>query len=398
MVTAAPRKVSILGATGSIGGSTADVILRHPDRFAVEAVAGGRDFRKLAAMARRLNARHAVIADPGAYSELKQALSGTGTTVAAGAQAVVEAAVLPADIVVAAIVGAAGLESTYAAVSAGRTVALANKEALVSAGAVVTAARDRAGATLLPMDSEHNAIFQCLLGHDPAHVERIVLTASGGPFRTWDAQRIRTARPADALKHPNWSMGSKITIDSASMFNKGLELIEARWLFDVPAAKLAVVVHPQSIIHGFVDYLDGATVAALGNPDMRVPIAHCLAWPERVASGVPRLDLPALRELTFEAPDEKRFPALRLAREALVAGGSHAAILNAANEIAVEAFLQGRIGFSGLAALVEDVLAALGAEAGTVPEDIAHVLAVDQDSRMRAGAMLARIADHHPPH
>jgi 1-deoxy-D-xylulose-5-phosphate reductoisomerase len=398
MVSDAPRRVTILGATGSIGASTADVILRHPDRFSVEAVAGGRDVGKLAATARRLCARQAVIADPGGYQALRDALAGTGIAVAAGMPAVTEAAVRPADIVVAAIVGSAGLESTHAAVEAGRTVALANKEALVSAGAVITGARERSSATLLPMDSEHNAVFQCLLGHDAAHVERIVLTASGGPFRTWDAERIRAARPADALKHPNWSMGAKITIDSASMFNKGLELIEARWLFGVPAEKLDVVVHPQSIIHGFVDYLDGATVAALGNPDMRVPIAHCLAWPERVVSGVTRLDLPALASLTFEAPDPVRFPALRLAREALEAGGAHAAILNAANEIAVEAFLAGRLGFTGIAALVEQMLETSGPDARRAPDTIGEVIAVDQDSRMRAKAALGRMALVHPAH
>jgi 1-deoxy-D-xylulose-5-phosphate reductoisomerase len=383
------KRITILGATGSIGKSTLDVIGRNTDAYAVEAVAGGSNVAALAETAVRALARHAVIADESGYSALKAALSGTGITVAAGPEAVTEAALHEADIVVAAIVGAAGLPSTFAAVSAGRTVALANKEALVSAGAVMTRARDRAGATLLPMDSEHNAIFQCLAGHDPAFIDRIVLTASGGPFRTWSPERIAAARREDALKHPNWSMGAKITIDSASMMNKGLELIEAAWLFGQPPAKLGVVVHPQSIIHGLVDFADGATVAAMGLPDMRVPIAHCLAHPARIASGVKRLDLAALGQLTFEAPDEARFPALRLARATLEQGGAAPAVLNAANEIAVEAFLAGRIGFTGIAGTVETVLDRFVGGRASAPDTIEAVISVDHDARKLARDVLA---------
>lgn len=391
----ARRRVVLLGATGSVGSSAADVLLRHPDRFEVVAVAGGRDVAKLAEVARRLRAGRAVVADLAGFGALTTALAGSGIAAAAGPDAVTEAALLPADIVVAAIVGVAGLPSAHAAIAAGRTVALANKEALVSAGAVMTDARTRSGATLLPMDSEHNAVFQCLAGHDAATAERIVLTASGGPFRTWEATRIRQARPVDALKHPNWSMGAKITIDSATMMNKGLELIEARWLFDMPERQLGVVVHPQSIVHGFVDFHDGTSVAVLGNPDMRVPIAHCLAWPDRIASGVARLDLPALASLTFEEPDGARFPALGLARAALAAGGPEAAVLNAANEVAVAAFLAGRIGFTGIAALVESMLERAG---GPAPADLGAVVAIDHDTRKRAAEAVERVASRHPPH
>ena len=385
-----PKRLVILGATGSIGRSCAQVIGESPERFAVTAVAGGRDGAGLARTARALGADFAALADPAGYGELKAGLSGSAIEAACGAEAVVAAALQPADLVVSAIVGAAGLEPTYAAVSAGRTVALANKETLVCAGAAVTAAARAAGARLLPLDSEHNAIFQALGGRDPGAIVRMTITASGGPFREWSAERIAAATRAEALAHPNWAMGPKVTIDSATLMNKGLELIEAHHLFGVAAERLAVVVHPQSIVHGFVAFADGSLIAGLASPDMRTPIAHCLGYPERIASGVAPPDLARLARLTFEPVDHARFPALGLATAALAEGGGAPTALNAANEVAVAAFLAGRIGFAAIWGTVEAVLSAMRA-AGEIaaPASVEAALAIHHIARDRAAGLLA---------
>ena len=379
------RSVTILGATGSIGRSTLDLVQRHPDRFDVMALTANRDVEGLAAAARATNARLAVIGEGSLYGVLKDALSDTSTEVAAGPDAVVDAARRGADWTMAAIVGCAGLMPTMAALEGGKTVALANKEALVSAGDLMLAAARRTGATLLPTDSEHNAIFQCLDRSAPKSVGRIIITASGGPFRTWSLEQMAAATPEQALKHPNWSMGAKITIDSATMFNKGLELIEAHYLFDMPSARLDVLFHPQSVIHSMVEYVDGSVLAQLGAPDMRIPIAHCLAWPERMETPVERLDLAAIARLDFEAPDLVRFPALRLARDAMEAGGAAPAILNAANEAAVAAFLARRIPFTAIATIVERVL---GRYVASAPQSLAEVLDIDAAVRREAEAMM----------
>ena len=387
--TESARRLTILGATGSIGRSTADVILASPGRFSVEAVVGGRDAKALAAMALELNAACATLADPAGYGELARLLAGTGVEVGAGPQAVVEAALRPVDMVVAAISGAAGVAPTHAALAAGRTIALANKECLVCAGSAFMATARRTGAQLLPMDSEHNAIHQALGGADPATIEKMILTASGGPFRTWSREAIDAAPPAQALAHPNWSMGPKITVDSASLMNKGLELIEAHFLFGVEAARLDVLVHPQSIVHGLVSFADGAVTAGMAHPDMKTPIAHCLGWPERLAIPVRRLDLAELGSLTFERADLERFPALGLAMSALARGGGFPTILNAANEAAVAAFLDGRIGFRDIALLVEAVLSAMdGAGEAREPQTVDEALAVDHIARERSRAIL----------
>ena len=386
----APKRLVILGATGSIGRSCAQVVGESPDRFAVAAVAGGRDGAALARAALTLGADFAALADPAGYADLKAGLAGSGVEAAAGPEAVIEAALRPADLVVSAIVGAVGLAPTYAAVSAGRAVALANKETLVCAGQVVMAAARHAGARLLPMDSEHNAIFQALGGRDPASIVRMTITASGGPFRQWSAERIAAATRAEALAHPNWAMGPKVTIDSATMMNKGLELIEAHHLFGVPAERLAVVVHPQSIVHGFIAFADGSLIAGLASPDMRTPIAHCLAYPERIASGVAAPDLAALSMLTFETADLARFPALALAMSALAEGGGAPTVLNAANEVAVAAFLDARIDFAAIARLVQRTLEAMaGAGEIRAPATVAQALAIHHIARDRASALLA---------
>ena len=359
-----PRRVSILGATGSIGQSTLDLIGRSPDRFEVVALTAGSNAEKLAELAIRHRAKHAALADPSQYERLKELLASTDIEVSAGEEAVCEAARRPADWIMAAIVGAAGLKPTFAAAGQGTCLALANKECLVSAGEVFLEAVKEAGATLLPVDSEHSAAFQAI-DPSPSHcIESITLTASGGPFRQWDAERLKTAKPDEALKHPNWSMGRKITIDSATLMNKGLELIEAYHLFPVDVHQLRVLVHPQSVIHCLVQYCDGSVLAQMSSPDMRTPIAYSLAWPERMPAPTARLDFVALRQLTFEAPDEVRFPALRIAREALRAGGTAPTILNAANEIAVEGFLAGQIGFMTIPKVVEAVLEASVSEIG----------------------------------
>jgi 1-deoxy-D-xylulose-5-phosphate reductoisomerase len=372
------RTITILGATGSIGQSTLDLVKRNPDRFTVDTLTANSDVAGLAAAARDTNAKRAVICDAAHYGALKDALSGSGIEVAAGPQAVCDAAGEGADLTMAAIVGCAGLAPTMAALKAGKTVALANKEALVSAGDLMLSIARRSGATLLPTDSEHNAIFQCLDRSAPKGVAKIILTASGGPFRTWSLEQMAVATPEQALKHPNWSMGAKITIDSATMFNKGLELIEAHYLFDMPADRLEAIFHPQSVIHSMVEYVDGSVLAQLGAPDMRIPIAHCLAWPERMDTPVERLDLAAIARLDFETPDVVRFPALRLALEAMVAGGSAPATLNAANEVAVAAFLGERIPFGRIAAIVEATLCRYSASA---PQTIEDVLAIDSAAR-----------------
>jgi 1-deoxy-D-xylulose-5-phosphate reductoisomerase len=388
--TTAPRRLVILGATGSIGSSTIDLVERNPELFSVVAVAGGRDHAALARIARALKPEFVAIRDEQAYGALKEALADTNIQVAAGREAIIEAALREADLVVSAIVGAAGVEPTHAALEAGRDVALANKECLVCAGAPFMRTAERAGIRLLPMDSEHNAIFQALGGADPATIEKMIITASGGPFRTWSREAIEKATVAEALKHPNWSMGPKITVDSATMMNKGLELIEAHHLFAVPAEKLDVVVHPQSIVHGLVSFADGAVTAGMGAPDMRVPIAHCLGFPERLSAPTPRLDLAAIGTLTFERPDFERFPSLRLALDALKAGGGLPTVLNAANEIAVEAFLAGKIPFGGIARHVAEAIeAAIADGSAREPASVAEALAVDHIVRERSRVALA---------
>jgi 1-deoxy-D-xylulose-5-phosphate reductoisomerase len=385
-----PRRIVLLGATGSVGRSTVDLLERDPEGFEVAAIAGGSDHVALARIARAVRAKFVAIRDPRAYGPLKEALSGSGIEVAAGADAVVEAAVREADLVLSAIVGAAGVAPTHAALALGRDVALANKECLVCAGIPFMRTAKRTGARLLPVDSEHNAIFQALGGADPATIERMTLTASGGPFRTWSKQAIAAATPEQALNHPNWAMGPKITVDSAGMMNKGLELIEAHHLFGVPAEKLDVVVHPQSIVHGLVSFSDGSVTAGLAAPDMRVPIAHCLGYPIRLQTPTPRLDLAAIGSLTFEKPDLDRFPALRLALDVLAEGGGLPTVLNAANEVAVESFLAGRIEFGGIVRHVSEACeAALKDGAAREPASVEEALQVDQIVRERSRDALA---------
>jgi 1-deoxy-D-xylulose-5-phosphate reductoisomerase len=381
------RSITILGATGSVGTSTLDLVEREPDRFSVEALTAYSDVEGLAAAAKRTRAKMAVIGDPTLYQALKDALAGTNIGVAAGATAIIEAAARGADWTMAAIVGLAGLEPVMAALGCGKAVALANKESLVSAGSIMMRAAESAGARLLPVDSEHNAVFQC---YEPApgRVSRIILTASGGPFRTWSREQMRPVTPAQAVKHPNWSMGAKISVDSATMMNKGLELIEAHHLFPVGADKLEVLVHPQSVVHSMVEYIDGSVLAQLGSPDMRVPIAHALAWPDRMETPCQRLDLAAIGRLEFEAPDFDRFPALALAKDALAAGGARPAVLNAANESAVAAFLRGEVGFLDIAAIVAEVLAQYEPPA---PETLADVVAIDAEARQKAASVMRRM-------
>ena len=372
------RRVTVLGATGSVGRSTLDLIARDRHGFEVVALTANSDVEGLAHAARSLDAKIAVVADERCLPALREALAGTKIEAWGGTAAVCEAASVPCDWTMAAIVGAAGLKPVLAAVDQGGTVALANKEALVCAGSIVTGAVARSGATLLPVDSEHNAIFQCL---DPAQarsLRRIILTASGGPFRTRSRGDMGAITPEQAVAHPNWSMGAKISVDSATMMNKGLEVIEAFHLFPVQAWQIEVLVHPQSVIHSMVEYADGSMLAQLGSPDMRTPIAHALAWPDRMEAPVRPLDLATVARLDFEAPDEARFPALRLAREALVAGGARPAVLNAANEVAVEAFLARRIGFLEIAAIVADTLERYDP---ATPDSLDTVLAIDAGAR-----------------
>ena len=380
------KTVTVLGSTGSVGTQTLDLLAADPGGYAVHALVGGRNAALLAAQAIRLRARLAVVADEAAYPALAEALAGTGIATACGGDAVAAAAAESVDWTMAAIGGAAGLPATLAAIRHGGVVALANKEALVCAGDVMLRAVAEHGATLLPVDSEHNAIFQAMADGNLRSIERITLTASGGPFRTASIEDMRRARPEAALRHPIWSMGTKISIDSATMMNKGLELIEAARLFGLESARISILVHPQSVIHGMVHYTDGSVMAQLGSPDMRVPIAHTLAWPRRIATQAPRLDLAAVGRLEFEAPDETRFPALRLARAALLAGGGAPCVLNAANEVAVAAFLQRRIGFLDIAATVDHVMQQVGAGAVATLD---AVLALDAQARDAAAARCA---------
>ena len=389
-VEAAVRKVAVLGATGSIGTSTLDVIARHPQRLRASVLAAGRQVDALVALCRTHRPRHAVIADEALYPALRDGLrdAGLDDVQAHAGDTALQALVAgdACDTVVAAIVGAAGLPSTLAAARAGKRLLLANKESLVLAGELLVAAAREAGADIVPIDSEHNAIFQCLAGSPAAGLKRIVLTASGGPFRGWKREQLRGVTPAQAVAHPKWSMGPKISVDSATLMNKGLEVIEAHHLFGLPGERIDVLVHPQSLVHSLVEFVDGSTLAQLGLPDMRTALAVGLGWPERIESGVAGLDLLAHGRLDFEAPDLDAFPCLRLAFEALASGGTAPAIVNAANEVAVSAFLQGRIAFPGIPALVEDCLAAVPAGAA---ESIEALLAADAAARDHANRRVA---------
>tara|TARA_R110000868_G_scaffold117918_1_gene313025 strand:- start:9071 stop:10291 length:1221 start_codon:yes stop_codon:yes gene_type:complete len=377
------RSVSVLGSTGSIGVSTLDLIAREPDRFDLVALTAHKNVKSLIEQARRLSPQFAVIGDMLLYNELKAGLEGTGIEVGAGRNAVIEAALRPADWVMAGIVGTAGLAPTLAAVRRGASVALANKECLVSAGPLFLAEVARSGATLLPVDSEHNAIFQVLEADRLHAVDKIILTASGGPFRLTSLEDMAKATPAQAVAHPKWDMGAKISVDSATLMNKGLELIEAHYLFPVGEPRLDIVIHPESIIHSMVAYVDGSVLAQLGAPDMRTPISYALGWPERMATPCARLNLAEIGALTFSEPDPVRFPALRLAREALKAGGAMPTILNAANEIAVAAFLGGHIGFLDIAVMVEKVLD-LGLVPSGDPADLDAIYEIDRIARLKA--------------
>jgi 1-deoxy-D-xylulose-5-phosphate reductoisomerase len=383
------KSLSILGATGSIGQSTLDLVRRQPDAFSVEVLTAQANVDGLAQAAKDVKAKRAVIGDESHYAALKAALAGTGIEVSAGRAAVIDAAACGADWTMASIVGCAGLEPVMAAIQRGGTIALANKESLVSAGDVLMVAVRDHGATLLPVDSEHNAIFQCFERENAAQVRRVILTASGGPFRQLGADMLSKVTPEQAVKHPNWSMGAKISVDSASLMNKGLELIEAYHLFPVTVDQLDVIVHPQSVVHSMVEYQDGSVLAQLGSPDMRTPISYCLAWPERMPAPVERLDLAKIAQLSFEAPDLERFPCLRLAKDALAQGRGAPAILNAANEIAVAAFLDKRIGFMDIPSVVESVLAGYDAP---VPATIADILALDSEARRRAAQQVEAVA------
>ncbi len=383
------RSLTLLGATGSIGASTLDLVRRSRNDWSIEALTANCSAGELAVLAREFGAKLAVVGDEACLPDLRVALAGSGIEAAGGRAALCEAAARPVDMTVAAIVGCAGLGPVMAAVERGGTVALANKEALVSAGNVLMQAVTAHGATLLPTDSEHNAIFQCLAGNRIEDVAKITLTASGGPLRTWSPERLAAATPAEAVAHPNWSMGAKISVDSATMMNKGLEYIEAYHLFPVGLDKLGIVVHPQSVIHSMVEFHDRSTLAQLGPSDMRVPIASCLAWPARMETPLAPLDLAAIGELTFFPPDEGRFPATRLARNAIEVGGGAPAVLNAANEIAVAAFLSGQIAFTRIAAVVEQALDVYaGQRSNAAPANLAEVLALDAEARGWAAEIL----------
>lgn len=381
------RTVTVLGATGSVGRSTLDLVARAPERFEVLALTANRDVDGLAKASRQVGAKRAVIADESLYLRLADALSGSGIETAAGEGAVLEAAAAGADWTMAAIVGCAGLAPTMVAIRGGKTVAFANKEALVSAGALMTGEARASGATILPVDSEHNAIFQCFDAARPASVRRIILTASGGPFRERSLEEMRGVTPAEAVAHPNWSMGAKISVDSATLMNKGLELIEAFHLFPLPADAFEVVIHPQSVVHSLVEYVDGSFLAQLGTADMRIPIAYTLAYPERMQTPCERLDLVKVGTLDFQAPDLERFPALALAQEALRVGGARPAILNAANEIAVEAFLAGEIGFLDIASIAAETLQGCDPPP---PHTVEEVLGIDGAARAAAAQIKRR--------
>ena len=383
------RRLSILGATGSVGSSTLDLVERYPERFEVVALTAARNMAALADAARRTSAKLAVIDDPLLLPELEERLSGTGCRSATGPEALREAAAGEAELVMAAIVGCAGLKPVMAAIEAGRTVALANKESLVTAGGLMTAAAEKSGSMILPVDSEHNAIFQCLAGNRSTDVARLVLTASGGPFRTKSRDEMAAMSPEQAVAHPNWSMGAKISVDSATMMNKGLELIEAHHLFDLPSDRIDILVHPQSVVHSMVEFVDGSVLAQMGSPDMRIPIAYALAYPERIATPAERLDLGRIASLTFEVPDSERFPALRLARRALEEGGAAPIVLNAANEEAVAAFLDRRIAFLDICRTVEEALLRIGA---AQPRSIAEVIDIDRRARALARELMSELA------
>ena len=388
------RRIAIFGATGSIGQNTVDLLTRQggAGAYQVSVLTGGRNVALLAAQARALRAGLAVTANAECYADLKAALAGSGTEVAAGPDAIAEAADRPADWTISSIVGAAGLVPGFRALAQGGTLALANKESLVTAGPLLLAQARRHGATILPVDSEHSAVFQALTGEDIAAVERIIITASGGPFRTWSAERIARATPAEAVAHPNWTMGRRISVDSASLFNKALELIETREFFGIDPDRIEVLVHPQSIVHALVGFIDGAVMAHLGAPDMRHAIGYALNWPQRRETPVARLDLAAIGSLSFEAPDPVRFPALRLAREVMKAGGLAGAAFNAAKEVALDHFLDGSIRFPGMAAAVEETLARLSGESGltNAPVDLDAVLDMDQRARAVAREVMDR--------
>jgi 1-deoxy-D-xylulose-5-phosphate reductoisomerase len=392
------RRITVLGSTGSVGCSTLELMdqaeAAGSGTFEVEALTGGANIARLAEQARRWRPKLAVTADPARLEELRAALAGTGVEAAAGDQAVIEAAARPADWIMAAIVGAAGLRSAWAAAASGATLALANKESLVCCGPALIRRVRESGGRLLPVDSEHSAIHQIFPHAQPEQVSRLVLTASGGPFRTTPREALETITPEQAVAHPNWSMGAKISVDSATMANKGLEAIEAAYLFDMPAERIGVVVHPESIVHSLVEYVDGSTLAQLGPPDMKTPIAYALAWPDRIVWPAPRLDLAALGRLTFEAPDEDRFPALRLARQALQAGGAAPIVFNAANEVAALAFLDRRLSFLNIAAVIADTLSrvtASGVDSGSNSACDA-ALAVDSEARGIAESIVRGIA------
>lgn len=388
-----PRRVSVLGSTGSVGVNTVDLIAHHntntPGTFEVVALTAKTNVAELALQARRLRPKFVAVADPSAYAQLKAELGGTPIAIAAGDAAVEEAAAMASDWVMASIMGAAGLRPTIAAVSRGATVALANKECLVCAGDLFMSEVRRSGTTLLPVDSEHNAVFQVFDARHAAAIEHITLTASGGPFRTWQASAMAAATPEQACKHPNYSMGAKISVDSATLMNKGLELIEAHHLFGTAPERLSAVIHPQQIVHCLVAYSDGSVLAQLGSPDMRTPIAFALGYPDRIAAPTQRLDLASMGQLSFEEPDLVRFPCLNLAQRAMRAGGSAPTILNAANEIAVEAFLARRIGFAEIPRVVELTLARCES-AGRAPASVDEALSVDDAARRCAAALLSR--------
>ncbi len=381
--------ISILGATGSVGTSTLDLVERHPDRFEVIALTAASNVAPLADAAVRTGAKLAVIGDAALLPELQERLSGSNCRAAAGREALMEAAAGEATLVMAAIVGGAGLQPVMAAVEAGRTIALANKEALVTAGALMIGAARETGAKILPVDSEHNAIFQCLEGNSLGDVSRLILTASGGPFRGKTRDQMSSMTPAQAVDHPNWSMGAKISVDSATLMNKGLELIEAHHLFGLPSERIDIVIHPQSVIHSMVEYVDGSVLAQMGSPDMRIPIAHVLSYPDRMETPAAKLDFPGIASLTFEAPDFDRFPALRLARQALEAGGAAPVVLNAVNEEAVGAFLAGRIRFLDICQAVEEAMARASAAA---PQSIAEVIDIDLKARALAAELMSEMA------
>ena len=382
----APRRITILGSTGSIGTSTIDLIERDPSSYRVEALTAYRNVDLLAEQARKFDAQFVAIGDADKYVDLKKAISGSNTEVAAGPEAIVEAAARDADWVMAGIVGSAGLEPTLEAARQGAVVALANKECLVCAGDLMLDEIACSGATLLPVDSEHNAIFQVFEFDRRETIEKIILTASGGPFRTWSLEEMGNVTPAEAVAHPNWDMGAKISVDSATMMNKGLELIEAFYLFGLPEDRIDILVHPQSIVHSMVSYVDGSVLAQLGSPDMRTPISHTLAWPRRMEAPSPRLDLGQIAKLTFEAPDSERFPALRLARVALKTGGSAPTILNASNEEAVAGFLAEKVGFPDIPRIVEETLEKMS---GSEIRSVDDVLMVDAEARRVARDLMS---------